>query len=147
MKILRQVEIVIIFLPLIVGHSLCYLLVSTKKEWRSCCTLRPQFWYAPELSNSGTYQNCWKEQFWYTASGRIVPTILVCSRIVGAILVRTKSVGRKQCTYFESCLHYIICPINKYKIDIGTVDRYVSWLSGNIIFITIQPREVFIWIV
>ena len=86
---------------------------------RSCCTLRPQFWYAPELSNSGTYQNCWKEQFWYTASGRIVPTILVCSRIVGAILVRTKSVGRKQCTYFESCLHYIICPINKYKIDIG----------------------------
>ena len=25
---------------------------------RSCCTLRPQFWYVPELCNSGTYQNC-----------------------------------------------------------------------------------------
>ena len=99
-----------------ITHS--YILCLLVLKW-SCCTLRPQFWYAPELSNSGTYQNCWKEQFWYTASGRIVSTILVCSRIVGAILVRTKYVGRKQCTYFESCLHYIICPINKYKIDIG----------------------------
>ena len=26
---------------------------------RSCCTLRPQFWYIPELCNSGTLQ------FWY----------------------------------------------------------------------------------
>ena len=25
---------------------------------RSCCTLQPQFWYVPELCNSGTYQNC-----------------------------------------------------------------------------------------
>ena len=25
---------------------------------QSSCTLQPQFWYVPELNNSGTYQNC-----------------------------------------------------------------------------------------
>ena len=31
----------------------------------------------------------------------------------------SKSIGRKQCTYFLSCLYYINRPINKYKIDIA----------------------------
>ena len=62
-----------------------------------------------------------------------------------------KYVGRKECTYFESCLHYINCAINKYKIDIvrqicvlafGKYNIYYNPTTGSIFLDCVKCGEM-----
>ena len=76
---------------------------------RSCCTLRPQFWYVPELCNFGTYRNCLSHvailectgivQFWYVPELSNY-TILVCTRFLPELLLQFWDVPELSVNYF-----------------------------------------------